>query len=157
MIRKGLPADADAIGDIFVRARNAMTYLPRIPDDIRPKLGGWFTERHEIWLIEDSGRVSGFAGLSKGWIDHLYVDTDSQSRGLGSRLLQHVKAIQPQGIRLWVFQKNSGARRFYERHDFRLERMTDGSNNMEREPDALYAWQPGQMERASNESGRTWG
>jgi len=45
-------------------------------------------------------------------------------------------------VRLWVFQKNLDARRFYERHEFRLERLTDGSSNMEREPDALYAWLP---------------
>jgi putative acetyltransferase len=142
VIRLGSPADANAIGDIFVRARDAMTYLPRIPDDVRLKLGGWFTERHEIWLIEDSGRVVGFAGLSDGWLDHLYVDTDSQSRGAGSMLLEHVKRLQPGGIRLWVFQKNLGARRFYERHGFRLEKVTDGSGNMEHEPDALYVWQP---------------
>jgi GNAT superfamily N-acetyltransferase len=142
VIRLGSPSDAGAIGDIFVRARDAMTYLPRIPDDVRLKLGGWFTERHEIWLIEDSGRVVGFAGLSDGWLDHLYVDTDSQSRGAGSMLLEHVKRLQPGGIRLWVFQKNLGARRFYERHAFRLEKMTDGSGNMEHEPDALYVWQP---------------
>ena len=35
----------------------------------------------------------------------------------------------------------------YERHGFRWERMTDGSSNMEREPDALYSWQPGLMAR----------
>jgi GNAT superfamily N-acetyltransferase len=141
-IRLGSPADADAIADIFVRARDAMTYLPRIPDDVRPKLGALFTKRHEIWLIEELGRVMGFAGLSKGWLDHLYVDPDSQGRGLGSLLLEHVKGLQPEGTRLWVFQRNVAARRFYERHDFRLEKMTDGSGNMEREPDALYSWQP---------------
>jgi GNAT superfamily N-acetyltransferase len=142
VIRAGSPADADVIGALFVRARDAMIYLPRIPDDIRPKLGGLITARHEIWVVEDRDRVTGFAGLSKGWLDHLYIDPSSQGRGFGSKLLDHVKTIQPEGIRLWVFQKNDGARRFYERHDFRLQRMTDGSGNMEREPDALYAWQP---------------
>ena len=143
VIRGGSPADADAIGQIFVRARDTMAYLPRISDDVRPKLGGWITDRHEVWVLEDQSRVVGFAGLSKGWLDHLYVDPDFQGRGFGSMLLEHVKGLQPKGTQLWVFQKNVGARRFYERHDFRLERMTDGSNNMEREPDALYTWQPG--------------
>jgi GNAT superfamily N-acetyltransferase len=96
--------------------------------------------RHEIWVIEDRGRVVGFAGLSSGWVDHLYVDPSSQGRGFGTMLLEHVKELQPEGTRLWVFQKNAGARRFYERHGFRLETMTDGSGNMEREPDALYSW-----------------
>jgi putative acetyltransferase len=119
-----------------------MAYLPRIPDDDRAKLGGWITSRHEVWVIEDSGHVMGFAGLSTGWLDHLYIDPDAQSRGFGSMLLEHVKRLQPQGIRLWVFQKNAGARRFYEGQDFRLEKITDGSTNMEHEPDALYSWQP---------------
>jgi GNAT superfamily N-acetyltransferase len=141
-IRPGSPIDADEVGRIFVRARDAMTYLPRIPDGDRPKLGGWITAKHEVWVIEYRGSVLGFAGLSPGWLDHLYMDPDSQSRGFGSMLLQHVKRLQPSGTHLWVFQKNVGARRFYERHDFRLEKMTDGSSNMERESDARYFWQP---------------
>lgn len=116
-----------------------MTYLPRMPNTDRSKLGGWITSRHEVWVIEESGRVMGFAGLSRGWLDHLYIDPDVQGRGLGSSLLKHVKTLQP-SLRLWVFQKNAGARRFYERHDFQLEKLTDGSSNMEREPDALYSW-----------------
>lgn len=119
-----------------------MPYLPRISEDDRPKLGGWITARHEVWVIEDHRGVIGFAGLSKGWLDHLYIDPDSQGHGFGSKLLQHVKGLQPDGVQLWVFQKNVGARRFYEHHDFRLEKLTDGSSNMEREPDAIYVWQP---------------
>jgi putative acetyltransferase len=142
VIRRGSPADADTIGQIFMRARDTMTYLPRIGDDVRPKLGGWITARHEIWAVEDGGRVRGFAGISKGWLDHLYMDPDCQGRGFGTMLLEHVKGLQPEGTRLWVFQKNLGARRFYERHDFQLERMTDVTGNIEHEPDALYVWQP---------------
>ena len=142
MIRLASPVDADFIGRIFVRARDAMTYLPRITDGDRPKLGGWIMARHEVWVIEDRGHVIGFAGISDAWLDHLYIDPDSQSRGFGSMLLRHVKGLQPQGMHLWVFQKNVGARRFYEDHDFHLEKTTDGSSNMEREPDALYSWQP---------------
>lgn len=142
VIRPGSAVDANAIGRIFVRARDGMSYLPRITDEDRPKLGGWITARHEVWVIEDRGRLIGFAGVSQGWLDHLYLDPDFQSRGFGSILLQHIKGLQPRGVRLWVFQKNLDARRFYERHEFRLERLTDGSSNMEREPDALYAWLP---------------
>jgi GNAT superfamily N-acetyltransferase len=133
LIRKGSPVDAHSIGRIFVRARDAMTYLPRIADQDRPKLGGWITARHEIRVIEDRDRIMGFAGLSKGWLDHLYIDPDCQNLGLGAKLLREVQRLQPTGTRLW---------RFYEHHGFRLETLTDGSRNMEREPDALYVWEP---------------
>jgi ribosomal protein S18 acetylase RimI-like enzyme len=63
-----------------------------------------------------------------------------KNRGIGAALLDHAKALRPEGLELWAFQKNVGARRFYERHGFRLVRLTDGAENMEREPDALYEW-----------------
>lgn len=119
-----------------------MTYLPQIPEADRPKLGGWITGGRETWVIEDEGRIVAFAGLSTGWLDHLYVDPGSQGAGFGSMLLEHIKGLQPEGLHLWVFQENAGARRFYESHGFRLEKLTDGSGNMERRPDALYVWQP---------------
>jgi RimJ/RimL family protein N-acetyltransferase len=58
--------------------------------------------------------------------------------------MDHAKSVRPERLELWVFQRNEGARRFYERHGFRLLKLTDGTGNMEQEPDALYEWRPGQ-------------
>jgi ribosomal protein S18 acetylase RimI-like enzyme len=41
-----------------------------------------------------------------------------------------------------VFQKNTGARRFYERYGFTLAELTDGLDTEEHEPDARYEWRP---------------
>ncbi|MEX2613637.1 MAG: GNAT family N-acetyltransferase, partial [Gaiellaceae bacterium] len=97
---------------------------------------------HEVWVAEVEDRVVGFAALSGDLLGHLYVHPDEQGRGVGTGLLDVVKSERPRGFRLWVFQKNEGARRFYERHGCRLVELTDGSGNMEREPDALYEWVP---------------
>lgn len=140
MIRRATPDDAPAISDVFVRARDEMTYLPRIPEHVQPYLGGRFLERAELWVFEEQGRILGFAGVSGGELTHLYTDPPAQKRGVGRTLLDHVKTLQPDGLELWVFQKNEGARRFYERHGFQLVRLTDGAGNMEQEPDALYEW-----------------
>jgi GNAT superfamily N-acetyltransferase len=148
VIRRASPADADAVGRVFVRARDEMTYLPRIVDQHRPKLGGWIVERHEVWVAEEDGRIVGFAGLRPGLLEHLYVDPAEQNRGIGTSLLDHVKGLLPDGFELWVFQKNEAARRFYERHGARLVRLTDGADNMEREPDALYEWRPEPVDRS---------
>lgn len=142
MIRRATPDDAPAISDLFVRARDQMTYLPRIPEHVRPLLGGWFLERAELWVAEEGGRVVGFAGVSGSELTHLYTDPSAQNRGVGRALLDHVKSLRPERLELWVFQKNEGARRFYERHGFELVTLTDGTGNMEQQPDALYEWRP---------------
>ena len=56
--------------------------------------------------------------------------------------MHRAKERRPSGFRLWVFQRNVGAREFYEQHGFPLVELTDGSGNEEREPDALYEWAP---------------
>jgi ribosomal protein S18 acetylase RimI-like enzyme len=119
-----------------------MTYLPRIVDDHRPLLGGWFIDRDEIWVEDEDRVVTGFAGMNRDVLSHLYVDPEHQGRGIGAALLDHAKSRRPERLELWVFQENDGARRFYERHGFRLVRLTDGADNMEKVPDALYEWQP---------------
>ena len=41
-------------------------------------------------------------------------------------------------VNLWTFQRNTGARRFYERNGFIAVDLTDGASNEEREPDVRY-------------------
>jgi len=156
MIRRATPDDAPAISDVFVRARDEMTYLPRIPEHVQPYLGGRFLERAELWVFEEQGRILGFAGVSGGELTHLYTDPPAQKRGVGRTLLDHVKTFQPDGLELWVFQKNEGARRFYERHGFQLVRLTDGAGNMEQEPDALYEWRRPRASRRRRASLPGW-
>jgi GNAT superfamily N-acetyltransferase len=142
MIRRASAEDAAAIGEVFVAARDQMTYLPRIPEEDRQHLGEWLFERHELWVDEEDKAVVGFVAFSETMLDHIYIRPDMQGRGVGLRLLNTAKANRPRGLELWVFQKNAGARRFYERHGFRLVELTDGTRNMELEPDARYEWRP---------------
>jgi GNAT superfamily N-acetyltransferase len=142
MIRRGTQEDAAAIGAVYVRARDQMPYLPRFPDSDRASVGSWIVRDNEVWLAEAAGAVVGFAGIEVSWLNHLYVDPARQGEGFGSGLLEQAKALQPSGLQLWVFQRNEGARRFYERNGFRLVELTDGAGNMEREPDARYEWVP---------------
>ncbi len=82
------------------------------------------------------------AALAGSVLGQLYVHPDAQRRGAGSALLDKVKELRPAGFAFWVFQQNTHARRFYERHGCHLVRLTDGSANDEKTPDVLYEWQP---------------
>jgi ribosomal protein S18 acetylase RimI-like enzyme len=126
--------------------REAMPWLPELHT---PEQDRWFISEivlpnEEVWVTEVDESPVGFVALGSRdgvpFLNHLYVAPEHQGRGLGSELMRRAKMRRPQGFRLWVFQKNTGARRFYERHGCRLLELTDGSGNEEREPDALYAW-----------------
>ena len=140
MIRRATAEDATDISRIYVAARDEMTYLPRIDDETRPKLGGWFLDRWPMWVAEQEGRVVGFVSLSESMIEQIYVDPAAQNRGIGTALMDLAKRERPNRLELWVFQQNERARRFYRRHGFRLVALTDGSGNMEKTPDAKYEW-----------------
>jgi ribosomal protein S18 acetylase RimI-like enzyme len=144
-IRPAQPRDAEAVADALLAGRAGMTYLPRVheDDDVRAWIRDVLLPTREVWVAAgDDDRALGFAALGDDELEQLYVHPDAQSRGLGSALLDRAKERRPQGLQLWVFQRNEGARRFYERHGFELVRETDGAGNEEREPDALYAWRP---------------
>jgi GNAT superfamily N-acetyltransferase len=144
ILRRAQPDDAPAIA-VLLRTTFRVS-LPFLAELHTPQEDLWFVReqmlvRNEVWLAEESGEVTGFIGFREGWIDHLYVHPDWQGRGVGPQLL--AKALQyRQARRLWTFQKNLRARKFYEDRGFRLVELTDGSGNEEKEPDALYEWRP---------------
>ena len=120
-----------------------MPYVPRLhtAEEDLAYVSGLFSE-HEVWVAGDGDGIRGFAILSAGQLLQLHVAPDDQNRGVGTLLLDKAKERLPEGFSLWTFQKNVGARRFYERHGLEPVRLTDGEGNEEREPDVQYAWRP---------------
>lgn len=135
----------NAIAALFRRSFGTLTFLPTLhtPEEDRAYFRGIVADR-EVWVWEEGDVVLGFAALTDDELTHLYVDPDAHGRGIGGALMERAKKRRPGGFRLWVFQQNANARRFYEHRDFVLVRETDGSDNEERTPDALYAWRPSQ-------------
>jgi ribosomal protein S18 acetylase RimI-like enzyme len=142
IVRRARLEDAGAVAEVFLAARAEMDYLPRLHTDeeTRAFLTDAVVARQRVYVAEEDGAVVGFAALQEGMLEHLYVHPAAQSRGFGSALLEEAKRACPGGFRFWVFQRNEGARRFYEARGCRLLELTDGAANEEREPDALYAW-----------------
>ena len=133
----------NAIAALFRRSFGTLMFLPTLhtPEEDRDFFRGVVADR-EVWVWEEAGVVLGFAALTDDELTHLYVEPDAHGRGIGGALMDRAKERRPGGFRLWVFQQNANARRFYERRGFVLVRETDGSRNEERTPDALYAWRP---------------
>ena len=145
-IRRGRPSDARAAADLWLRAREAA--VPAIPppvhdaDEVRDYFAGRVVAECELWVAEeDRGAPVAILVLDGEWVDQLYVDPLATGRGIGSALLDHAKRERPAGLKLWTFQSNADAQRFYLRHGFVEADRTDGSDNEERAPDILYVFE----------------
>jgi GNAT superfamily N-acetyltransferase len=143
-VRRAQLGDAEALGEIFVRSFGSLDFLPRVhtDDEHRAFVRDVVLREQEVWVAVDGDTRLGFAALSDDVLMHLYVDPDAQRRGVGTALFHRVRERRPAGFTFWVFQANERARRFYEAHGCHVVRLTDGSGNAERTPDALYEWRP---------------
>ncbi len=94
--------------------------------------------------MELDGRIAGFQAVSDdgvfGWIGQLYLDPIARGLGIGATLINRAKETLRSPIRLYTFQQNEGARRFYRRHGFQEILLTDGLENEEKTPDVLMEW-----------------
>ena len=143
-VRLAQTYDSDTIAEVFIASFRGLTFLPIIhtDDQIRAWICDQMLPAHEVWVAEEAGCIRAFAALSGDLLGHLYVRPEDQSRGIGTALFDVVRRERPNGLTFWVFQRNEGARRFYERHGCFLVELTNGSGNEEKEPDALYEWRP---------------
>ena len=142
-LRLAVADDADVIAAIHLAAFRATYVFPpaHADEEVRSWVAGHLLPETETWVAELDGAVVAFCSLREGWIEQLYVAPGHTGGGIGSRLIELAKSRQPEGLQLWTFQVNVGARRFYERHGFRAVELTDGAGNEERQPDVRYAWQ----------------
>ena len=114
---------------------------PHTADEDRAWMRG-NCERLSVWLAVDEGRIVGVASRDGEWVWQLYVAAERTGQGIGQRLLDRIldeaRGDDMPRMSLWTFQRNAGARRFYERNGFVAVEFGDGSGNEEREPDVRY-------------------
>ena len=137
------PRDAREIATLYLASRaEALPYLRRCHSDEETR--GWIATvmivTGESWVAREAGRILGFMTLNGEELDQLYLLPGRFRQGIGSLLLAKAKERSPERLSLFTFQRNTGARAFYERHGFRLVDLNDGDRNEEGEPDALYEW-----------------
>ena len=143
-LRPARSADAAACAAVFNAWVDATDWMPRVhpPDDVERHYREHVFEVCEVTVAESGGAVAGFLALDgEGFVAGLYLAPEARGRGVGAALLAAAKARRPEGLTLWTFVANEGARRFYAREGFVEVRRTEGDNE-EGLPDVLFAWKP---------------
>lgn len=71
MLRRGTPADAHAVADLWVRARRAATDIPsttHTDDEIRGWIAARVVPHSDLWLAEnEAGALVGLLVLDEHW------------------------------------------------------------------------------------------
>jgi ribosomal protein S18 acetylase RimI-like enzyme len=91
----------------------------------------------EIALVDE--KVVGLIAYNESEVNQLYIHNDFQGRGIGRRLLEIAKEKSSGRLSLYTFEINKKARRFYEKHGFKI--IGRGHENEENLPDILYEWE----------------
>lgn len=129
MIRQCSDDDFEMIYEIINDA--ALAYKGIIPKD-RWKEPYMSREelRHEIdegvvfWGYEEDGKLKGVMGIQYvqdvTLIRHAYVRTAERNKGIGSKLMSHLRQMTDRPILIGTWADAVWAIRFYEKHGFRL-------------------------------------
>ena len=129
MIRKCDDTDFEVIYEIV--NDGAQAYKGVIPADrLKEPYMDREELRHEIdagvefWGYEEAGELLGVMGiqhvLDVTLIRHAYVQTARQNRGIGGKLLLHLRTMTSRPILIGTWADASWAIRFYEKHGFRV-------------------------------------
>jgi len=129
MIRPLRPDEIDPALAIINQA--ALAYKGVIPPDCwqepympEEELRAEILAGVEFWGCEAQGRLLGVMGRQDlgevTLIRHAYVDPLAQRRGVGSRLLSHLRKAIPTPVLVGAWAAAWWAIRFYEKHGFKL-------------------------------------
>ena len=90
----------------------------------RDELRGDIEDGVTFWGYEENEALTGVMGIQQvedvTLIRHAYVRTDSQSRGIGGRLLSHLRTLAQSPVLIGTWAKAAWAIRFYEKHGFHV-------------------------------------
>jgi GNAT superfamily N-acetyltransferase len=147
LIRRATTADANEVATLYIASqRGAAAHIPIVHTDA--KIRAWVVDHmvpeRETWVADAGGRIVAVMVLDGEMVDQMYVSPTEQRRGVGNAMLAYAKKLRPARLRLYTFQSNAPARRFYEARGFVAIDFNDGSRNEERAPDVLYQWTPKQ-------------
>ena len=122
------------------KARAIGQQEPHSFDDHLNYLNETLTKECEIYLAvtHNPRKVIGLLATDGQFIHQLYIHNEFQRSGLGTKLIELAKDFSSGELKLYTFEVNHGAQKFYEKHGFRI--ISRGSNNNEGLPDMLYKW-----------------
>ena len=133
MIRKMEKEDLDRVSQIWLDTNiKAHDFIPsqyweKNYEPVREML-----PQAEVYVWEENGQIQGFVGLYEDYIAGIFVLEQVQSRGIGGRLLDHIKEKKAH-LSLKGYQKKNRAVKFYKREGIQIKKESAEKEDGEKE------------------------
>jgi GNAT superfamily N-acetyltransferase len=142
-------SEAMQVADVMLASRRVFlpyAVSPHTDSEMRTWVRDVLFSSEEVFVALADGGVVGMMSIQRSatnepavdWLNQMYVLPGHVGRGVGFALLEVALKSMRHSLRLFTFQQNAGARRFYERHGFKAIAFSDGRDNDERCADVLY-------------------
>ena len=137
-IRKMKTDEIDAVTAIWLQENCKAHHF--IPEDYWQSHVPYVKEalsQAEVYVAINKETVAGFAGLYGNSIEGIFVSSDMQSKGIGTQLLDYLKAHKD-SLTLYVYAKNTKAISFYKHAGFTIQ--ASGTDEETNEADYVMVW-----------------
>ena len=114
----------------FIPAAYWHDHIPEVTEQLaQAECYGWF----------DGARLLGFVGMQDAYLAGLFVARQARSQGVGTALLDHIKAIRPTFM-LQVYRENQRAAAFYRREGLTV--IAEGTDPDTGAAELTMTWHP---------------
>ena len=133
MVRSMRAGDVEQVAEIWLEGNmSAHSFIPETYwkgnyEEVKRQL-----EKAEVYTYEDDRGILGFAGISLGYMEGIFVKEEMRSQGIGKALVDFCKGKYRE-LSLHVYCENRKAVAFYEREGFSIEKEQTDGNTGERE------------------------
>ena len=138
---KGVTSDAAEISQTLEDWAEATSWLPTVDSaGERADYGLWLLEHTQVTILRYNSQFVGFLALEGNIVQSLYIKAAFQRLGFGQAAINYAQE-QYNELKLWVFQANTDAQKFYQKLGFEALDTTDGQDNDYGLPDIFYLWE----------------
>ncbi|WP_418185941.1 GNAT family N-acetyltransferase [Aliarcobacter vitoriensis] len=124
MIRKSNKNDIEQIMEIWlevnIQTHNfiPINYWKNQYDNVKKVL-----PQADIYVYVKNNKIVGFVGTIENYIAGIFVSSSFQSKGIGRKLLNHIKELKKE-LSLNVYRKNMSAIKFYQKESFIIDSIS---------------------------------
>ena len=133
MIRKYKATDLTNVIDIWYKSSTiAHSFLENdFVEKVKKDMQEIYIPKAETWVYEENGTIIGFISMLGNEVAGLFVDTNKQTKGIGTQLVDFVIKLHNE-LEVEVFEKNKIGRSFYDKYGFKfIKKYFDKASNQE--------------------------